>query len=161
MAMRTLTLDTKEIQEIVRCLEDRDSFRCDPKTVAKLERSLKTIKVRSAKAKGMSFQKDMADVISGLTGIPVEKDVLIESRGSGQHGTDIILRGEARELFPYSPECKNVSTLNLVDSIAQAKANMLEGTDWLLLHRRKTLKEDIAIMSVDAFVKLFKRSKQK
>lgn len=165
MAKRTIALDTKEIEWLCDSLQDAIDAGDLPvmykQVFNKLKNSLKTIKVRSAKAKGMSFQKDMAEVISGLTGIPVEKDGLIESRGSGQHGTDIILRGEARELFPYSPECKNVSTLNLVDSIAQAKANMLEGTDWLLLHRRKTLKEDIAIMSVDAFVKLFKRSKQK
>ena len=156
MAKRTITLDTKEIEEIVRCLEDRDSFRCDPKTVAKLERSLKTIKVRSAKAKGMSFQKDMAEVISGLTGIPVEKDGLIESRGSGQHGTDIILRGEARELFPYSPECKNQENLNLLDAISQAKENELPNTDWLIFHRRKTLKEDVVILGLDAFIKLYR-----
>ena len=155
MAKRTITLDTKEIEQILRFMSECYCG-CGPKTVAKLERSLKTIKVRSAKAKGMSFQKDMAEVISGLTGIPVEKDGFIESRGSGQHGTDIILRGEARELFPYSVECKNQENLNLLDAISQAKENELPNTDWLIFHRRKSLKEDVVVLGLDAFVKLYR-----
>ena len=160
MAKRTITLDTKEIEWLCDSLQDAIDAGDLPvmykQVFNKLKNSLKTIKVRSAKAKGMSFQKDMAEVISGLTGIPVEKDGLIESRGSGQHGTDIILRGEARELFPYSVECKNVENLNLLDAISQAKENELPNTDWLIFHRRKTLKEDVVILGLDAFIKLYR-----
>lgn len=46
--------------------------------------------------------------------------------------------------------------LNLLDAISQAKENELPNTDWLIFHRRKTLKEDVVIMGLDAFIKLYR-----
>lgn len=148
MAKRLVKLDTKEIDVLIGSCTD-------PKLVAKLERSKKGIKRATAKAKGMNFQRDIAMLISEITGIPFEKDGLIESRTSGCNGTDICLRGEAKKLFPFSVECKAVENLNLVEAINQAKDNKQEGTDWLLVHRRKALENDVVIMDIDAFVALF------
>lgn len=116
------------------------------------------IKVSSAKGKGAKFQIDVCKYISQLIGIPFlqgNDDSLILPRNSGGNGVDIILRGKAKELFPFSVEAKNQEKLDLVSAIEQAKTNVGAGTDWLLVHRRKALSTDIVIMSWEAFAKIY------
>jgi len=112
-----------------------------------------SIKISSRKAKGRSLQQLVAKKISEITGFEYGKDKDIESRPMAQSGTDIILRGNAQDLFPYSVECKNVENLNLWDAIKQAKANQKEGTDWLLVVKRNNEKP-IAIIDAERFFKL-------
>ena len=127
----------------------------------KIERADKPIKVRSAKAKGMNFQATVCEFIADLIGIPFlrgDDESLILPRASGQNGTDIALRGEAKKRFPFSVECKASESLNIVETIAQAKANEGIGTDWLVVHRRKALEEDIVMMSWQTFAKFWSRT---
>ena len=77
------------------------------------------MKSRSGKNKGKRFQNWIAQQISDLLGIPCEKDGDIESRQMGMSGVDIILRGKAAELFPYSIEAKNQETFSLPAWIRQ------------------------------------------
>ena len=88
---------------------------------------------------------------------PDEDSSLINYRRMGQAKQDIILMGEALIRFPYSVECKAAESLNILQAIKQAQSNIntKEPTDWLVVHKRKTLEEPIVIFSWSAFKKLF------
>lgn len=126
----------------------------------RLERANTQIKTRSAKQKGLGFQKWLCQEIAELIDesyFPGEDDSPIDSRPSGQHGVDIILRGEAKKKFPFSVEAKNQENMNLVETIKQAQENMAEGTDWVIAHKRKTLDFPIVIITWELFKKLLRR----
>lgn len=156
MANRLVNLSDKEREEIVKALPSSSKLR------SKIERAGNRIKVRSAKSKGMGFQKWICEQISELLNIPYvqgDDESLIASRSSGVNGVDIILRGEAKKRFPYSIEAKNCENLGIADAVVQAKSNQAPGTDWLVAHKRKALEEVIVMLSWDAFIKLVKNKK--
>jgi hypothetical protein len=158
MATKYISLTDAERKEILKALPPTSKLR------SKIERAGERIKVRSAKAKGMSFQREVCQRISDLIGIPYlrgDDDSLIESRGGGQHGVDIILRGEAKKRFPFSIEAKNQENMNLVDTVKQAQENQVEGTTWMIVHRRKALPVDLVIMSWELFEVLYGRKAAK
>lgn len=130
---------------------------------SKLEKSLKKIKPRSAKNKGLNYQKKIACVIGEIIGIEATQsdDSLIQSRLSSQNGTDIIFHGEAKEKFPYSVECKSCSSISLPAWIRQAKENETEKEKWLLfIHSPKLDDKDVVTMSLETFKKIFLDSKK-
>jgi hypothetical protein len=158
MAAKYVNLTDAERAELIKLLPASSKLR------AKLERAGKRIKVQSAKGKGMNFQREICQKISDLIGIPYLRgndDSLIESRGGGQHGVDIILRGEAKKRFPFSIEVKNQENMNLVETIKQAQENQVEGTTWLVVHRRKALPMDLVIMAWESFEELYGRKTDK
>ena len=163
MANKWVSLSTEErelIYILVACQDGRDRDKYQ-KLAKKLEKANTRIKVSSGKQKGRSMQYWVCEQISKLTGIPYKQsddECEIHSREMGQHGTDIVLRGKAKKLFPYSVECKAQESLNLVDTIEQAKANVLPGTDWIVVHRKKALSSDIVMMEWDTFAKLVETS---
>ncbi len=110
----------------------------------------KRIKTASAKAKGRKLQQWMCQKISDLLHIPWGKDELIASREMGQSGTDVRLLGTAQMEFQYSVECKAQETWSVPAWIKQAQANRKEGTDWLLVCKRKNEKP-IIIMDAEEF----------
>jgi hypothetical protein len=118
------------------------------------------MKTSSAKAKGRELQKWIAEKISEITGIKAGKDEMIESRGMGQSGVDVVLRGEAAKLFPFSIEAKRVEKLSVSQWIEQAKSNVKEGTDWLLIFRRSREKACV-VMDAEVFFKIFKKTLDK
>lgn len=130
-----------------------------PKVRKRLERALKPIKVRSGKAKGLSFQKKIGQDIADMLDVDfgMEDDSTVSSRPGGQHGVDIILRGEASKLFPFSIECKKQETLNVVNSIEQAKSNQ-DGKDWLVICENKRIKPPIVILDWKVLLRLIKKS---
>jgi hypothetical protein len=119
----------------------------------------KTISPQSRKAKGRIFQKEIAEYISDLTGIPWGKDKDIEPREMGQSGPDIKLYGKARKKFPYAVECKNQEKWQIPKWIRQAKENAKRGMDWLLFIRKNRMKPGIVVLPIDVFFKILKRSK--
>jgi len=147
-------LSTKEREELL-ALPDL------PEKVRKrLEKSNTRITTRSAKQKGLGFQKWLCQEIAELINEeyrPGDDDSPIDSRPGGQHGVDIILRGEAKKKFPFSVEAKNQENMNLMETINQATANTADGTDWLIAHKRKVLDFPIVIISWDLFKKLYRR----
>ena len=153
MATRTIKLDTKEIETIVTLLE---SCQGQQKLAARLRNACKTIKVSSAKNKGRQFQQDVCMMISRATGLPYTPGVdgLISSRGMGQNGTDVVLLGEAERRFPFAVECKNCESLDLVGAVGQAKANARDGKQWVVFHRRKSLKEDVVVLDAEVFMRM-------
>ncbi len=110
----------------------------------------KRIKTSSAKAKGRRLQQWMCQQISDLLHIPWGQDELIASREMGQSGTDVRLIGKALMEFQYSIECKAQETWSIPAWIEQAKGNQKEGTDWLLVCKRKN-ENPIIIMDAEEF----------
>jgi len=126
------------------------------KLIAYLENDLKPIKVRSAKNKGLRLQHEVCELISQASGIPYVQgsdDSLIQSRPGGQHGTDIMLMGEAHDMFSFAIECKRTETLSLLPAIEQAKANVKDNDDWLVVYRNSKLKEPLVFMEFATFLK--------
>ena len=111
------------------------------------------MKAKSAKAKGRKFQQQIAEGIANTHGLTHGKDEDCESRGMGQCGTDVRLSKRAKELFPYSVECKCQERLNFWDAINQARTNVLEDTDWLLVVKRNR-ETPVAILDWEVFLKL-------
>jgi len=148
----------KQILAFLKGLETKDK-ECQA-LIAYLEKDLKPIKVRSAKNKGLRLQHDVCEQISQASGIPYVRgsdDSLIQSRPGGQHGTDIILTGEAHDVFPYSIECKRTETLSLLPAVEQAKANVKDDDDWLVVYDNSKLKEPLVFMEFSAFLKQYFR----
>lgn len=109
-----------------------------------------SISISSRKSKGRELQKWIAKKIGYLIDLPFGKDELIESRPMGQSGVDIRLVGEAKEMFPWSIECKRQESWGVHGWIKQAKENQMSGTDWLIIAKRN--REDaVAILDADVF----------
>jgi len=110
----------------------------------------KSIAVSSKKGKGRILQQWVAKKISWLIDLPWGSDEQIASREMGLSGVDIRLVGEAKELFPWSVECKRQESWSVHGWIEQAKKNQMPGTDWLLVARRSH-KDAVVILDADVF----------
>lgn len=112
----------------------------------------KPISTASRKAKGRRLQKQIAEKISEITNIPAQKDGDIEPRPMGQSGRDVILRGEAKELFIFHGiECKNQEALNIWKALAQAEEH---GGKPIVFFKRNRSDTYVA-MKVDDFFELY------
>lgn len=158
MAKKWIQLNTEEMDDVMVALKIYNDEPAE-KLIAKLEKAQKRITISSAKAKGRNLQYWVCEKISKLLNIPYKQgddQCDIQSRPMGQHGIDVILRGEALRRFPFSIECKASEGLNLVETVEQVKANLTSGTDWLIIHNRKAIPDTLVIMSWDTFEKLYK-----
>lgn len=156
MPSKWICLSSNDRDKIIKALSKNKG---NDSLINKLISSKKTISVASRKGKGRGLQMWVAKRISKLIEIPFDNQddqCLIHCREMGQSGVDIILRGKAQDAFPYSIECKNSESLNIVETVRQAKSNEAKGTDWIIVHKKKALSEPIAIMSWNTFEKLFK-----
>jgi len=123
------------------------------------QRSLKIkeiMKAKSAKAKGRRLQQWVANKIADLLDIPTGKDLDIESRPMGQSGVDVILRGKALKLFPFSVECKNTEKFSIPKWIKQAQKNKLSNTDWILFCKRNHM-DPIVVLNAEVFFNIMRR----
>lgn len=158
--MGNLNLDTSErlflIKVLSKCPEAKAA-----KLVKRIERSLKKIKPRSAKNKGSSWEKECCEMISRVTDVPyVQSDdnCDIHAREMGLNGVDCIVRGKARELFPFDVECKNCTKLSIPDWVKQAESNCTELDNWLLLIKSQILPmKKIVVLSFSRFEELMKK----
>ena len=159
MAKKWICLDTKEVDLIITSLQKNDDKVESEKLVEKLQKNRKRILVSSAKSKGRNLQHFVCSEIADILQLPYNQQddqCLIHSREMGQRGTDVVLRGEALQRFPFSVECKNQENLNLVETVEQAKANIVPNTDYLIVHTKKAIPEKLVIISWDTFKKLLK-----
>lgn len=117
------------------------------------------ITIASAKQKGMNLQHWVAEKIAFIFNVTFKQSddqSLVAARPGGQHGVDIILRGDLYKKFPFDIECKSSENLNIVNTIEQAKANTKPGRDFLIVHKKKALNQPIVIMEWDAFERLIR-----
>lgn len=152
----------KVLFRLVHEVEHKDkSVTLAEKLIKKFERAEKKIKTSSAKGKGRSLQYWVCERIAEMFGIKfVQSDdtCLIQSRPMGQHGTDIVLRGELYNKFPYDIECKAQESLSIPDWVRQARANTKEGRKWLVVFKKQTIGgEPLALMDWSTFEELFKK----
>ena len=113
------------------------------------------MKTSSKKAKGRKLQVWVCQKLSDISGIPYIKDGDIDNRPMGQSGVDVIIRGKALDILPFSIECKNQQSWSLPEWIRQTKENVKEGTDWLLFFKKNN-HEEIVAMDASYFFKLYK-----
>ena len=97
-------------------------------------RSWSRVKTQSAKAKGRRLQQWCRDQILETFNVLKESDV--RSISMGASGTDVQLSTKAKELFPFSIECKNTERVRIWDSFDQAEANCEDNTEPLLVIKR-------------------------
>ena len=127
------------------------------KIIGKLERAQKTIKVSSRKAKGRNLQYWVCERLAEMYKVPFEQnnpDCEIHSREMGQHGTDIVLRGKVRELFPFSIECKCQENIQLPQWIEQARKNVEKDKSWLLVLKKQNIGSPVVVMDWRDFEKI-------
>lgn len=126
--------------------------------IKKFERAEKTLKTSSRKGKGRNLQYWVCEKIAKLFGIEfVQSDdtCLIHSREMGQHGTDIVLRGELYKKFPFDIECKSCESLSIPEWVRQARTNKKEGRDWLVIFKKQTIgHEPLVLMEWETFEKI-------
>lgn len=165
-----ILLDEKEQELLLACLTNQaPGFTAGEKAMAeriekRFKRSQTRIAVSSAKSKGREFQKAIATKISELIKMPYDQaddDCLIHSREMGQHGVDIVLRGKAGKLFPFSVECKNSEQLSLPEFIRQASANSTAERPWLLAIKNKRIPDPIVVLDWETFEAIFLESLRK
>lgn len=133
--------------------------------IKKFERAEKTIKVSSRKGKGRGLQYWVCERIAKIFGIEfVQSDdsCLIQSRPMGQHGTDVILRGNIYKEFPFDIECKSCESLSIPEWVRQARTNKKENRDWLVIFKKQTIgHEPLVLMEWETFERLFEKSYNK
>lgn len=160
--MAELKFNKDERKFLVKCLENySDNLKETKRLIKKIEKSMKPIKVSTAKGKGRSLQYWVCEQLAKIFNVDyVQSDdnCKIHSREMGQHGIDVILRDELYNHFRYDIECKAQESLYITDWIEQAKANKKIDRDWLLVVKKQSVGEPFVVMSWDAFMRLYQES---
>jgi hypothetical protein len=112
------------------------------------------IKTASAKAKGRRLQQWVRDRI--LETFPSLKSDDVTSTGMGQNGEDVRLASAARELFPYSTECKSQKRIAVYGFYDQAKDNCPTGAEPLVIIKADR-RPPLALIDAEHFFKLISR----
>jgi len=115
--------------------------------------------IASRKQKGRRLQNWVCEQLARIGGCSwgQEDDMEVQSRQMGQKGVDVILRGRAAEIFPFSFECMSGESFKLVEKVMQAKNNRKPGTDWIIVHRRKKFRTPIVMMDWQGFERLLNK----
>jgi hypothetical protein len=77
----------------------------------------------------------------------------------GAGGEDIMLSAKARNMFPYSVECKNQESLNVWKAFGQAVSNCGDHTPMLVI--KKNGEKPLAVVPAKHFFKLLRRDRIK
>ena len=110
---------------------------------------------KSGKAKGRRLQNYVRDklreiYIKNWTKLPRLREDDIKSQTMGMGGEDIVLSPTARDIIPYSFECKNKERLNVWQSIEQCEDNC-NGSIPVVVFKRNQSKV-YAIMEFDEWL---------
>lgn len=108
------------------------------------------MKTQSAKAKGRRLQQMVASVL--LSKFPSLSEDDIRSTSMGAQGEDIQLSSKARELIPFSIECKNQERVNIWDAINQSNSNSKGYTPVVVIKKNNT--QPHVVISLNAFISL-------
>ena len=110
------------------------------------------MKASSAKGKGRRLQNYLRDKL--YDSFPSLRNGDIKGAVMGESGEDIKLSPAARDIIPYSFECKNQERLNIWESLNQPEGNA-DGRIPILVFKRNRTKTYAAI-DLDAFLKLIR-----
>lgn len=158
-----LTFNKSEKQKLIELLKKDGETKANNILIKRIQKSMQAIKPRSAKNKGLEWQKEVCEIVSRITDIEYiqKSDVCeIHSRESGLNGVDVILRGKAREKFPYCIECKNCNSISLAEWVRQAENNCDNLDNWLLFIKSPILpSKKIVVMATSNFEKIMKQIK--
>ena len=94
------------------------------------------MKASSAKGKGRRLQNYLKDKLYDF--FPSLRNGDIKGAVMGESGEDIKLSPAAKDLIPYSFECKNQERLNIWESLNQAEGNSDDRTAVLIFKRNRT-----------------------
>tara|TARA_R100000808_G_scaffold24539_1_gene56776 strand:+ start:50 stop:400 length:351 start_codon:yes stop_codon:yes gene_type:complete len=94
------------------------------------------MKPSSAKGKGRRLQNFLKEKIYEY--FPSLRNGDVKTAVMGESGEDIILSPAARDLIPYSFECKNQERLNIWESLSQAEDNSGDFTPVVVFKRNRT-----------------------
>ena len=108
------------------------------------------MKASSAKGKGRRLQNYLKDKL--YTSFPSLRNGDIKGAVMGESGEDIKLSPAAKDLIPFSFECKNQERLNIWESLSQAEGNADDRIPVLVFKRNRT-KTYVAI-DLEAFLEL-------
>ena len=157
-----LNLNTKEKLFLLDALKEKADSKEKDALIRKIERSLKPIAKKSAKAKGHEWQKEICEMISRITKIPFDQssdESQIRSHEGSLNGADIVLTGAAKAKFPYCVECKNAAAISLPEWVRQAESNADRGDNWLLFIKSPQFSmKKIAVLPLSLFERLFTQS---
>ena len=78
------------------------------------------MKPQSAKAKGRRLQNQVRDML--IDEFDLHPDD-VRSTSMGASGEDLLLSPKARDMFPFSVECKNQERISIWKALAQARAH--------------------------------------
>ena len=94
------------------------------------------MKPSSRKGKGRRLQNFLRDKIYDY--FPSLREGDVKTAVMGESGEDIILSPAARDLIPFSFECKNQERLNIWESLSQAEDNCGNHTPAVVFKRNRT-----------------------
>lgn len=155
-----LNFNKAEKMKLIELLKKDGESKTNNKLIKRIENSMKQIKPRSAKSKGAEWEKEIALCVSNITGIKYDQqddNCLIHAREMGLSGVDVILRGKARDLFPFDIECKNCNNVSLPAWIQQAENNCTGLNNWLLFIKSPVLScKKVVVMALSKFEELGK-----
>jgi hypothetical protein len=150
--------DIRYLREIIR-VSRYDMFGNASTVLAKFDRAQRRTQVASNKEKGRNLQKWVCDKVAMLLGISWDNqddESQIASRQMGQHGVDLILRGDAKRRFPWDIECKASKELRIADAVKQAEANTGEGRFGAVVYRQTGV-DPVVVLSWRTFEELNRR----
>lgn len=154
-----LNLNKADKLKIISLLQ-KEPTKENNKLLKRIEKSLIPIKPRSAKNKGLEWQKEVAAMIGRVTDIEYiqqSDDCEIHSRESGLNGVDVIVRGNAKKRFPFCVECKNVKSISLAEFVRQAQANCDDLNNWLVFIKSLLLpNKKVVVIDFNKAEELFK-----
>lgn len=105
---------------------------------------------RSCKNKGQRLSKEVKETLLKAFSDLLSDDIIVTP--SGVPGEDLRLSPRARELFPYSVECKCQERLNIWEALEQGENNA-KGHIPVLIFRRNRSKTYICL-EFEKFLKL-------
>lgn len=115
------------------------------------------MKPSSAKAKGRMLQQQVRDRI--LRMFPeLELDTDVRSAIMGETGEDIKLSKKARQVFPYSVECKSLKAIAVYNYYDQGVNNTPKGAQTLVVIRQNRRKP-LAVVDFEHFMRLVDAAK--
>jgi hypothetical protein len=158
MGTRIVPLSDDEILFIKNILPMANHYDISKKILSKFDRSQHRISPASAKSKGRTLQVWVCQKIAALLGVSwsnSDDESPVASRPMGQHGCDVILRGDARKKFIFDLECKASKELRISDAVKQAESNAASGRMPAVVYKQ-TGADPVVVLSWDTFEQVCK-----